>query len=180
MENPNLHPEVSHYKEFHTPPKMGISNFQVMRSPIIQVSMAQIAQKKILHMGNILHFYSPLLAGASVDYFRAYVLDLGDHHALEQLRRILCFLTSLKVFSVLLPPARDPSPLLLLPFTRLKVLELRICDLSTSAARGLLQLRQSLKKLICHNSTVSRQKLRRPPNSSHTTCAASTALQSPV
>ncbi|XP_019169518.1 PREDICTED: serine/threonine-protein kinase 11-interacting protein-like isoform X2 [Ipomoea nil] len=94
-----------------------------------------------------------LLAGAPVDYFRAYVSDLGDHRALEQLRRILCLLTSLKVFSVLPPPARDPSPLSLLPFTRLKVLELRGCDLSTSAARGLLQLRQSLEKLICHNST---------------------------
>nr|GME13451.1 serine/threonine-protein kinase 11-interacting protein-like isoform X1 [Ipomoea batatas] len=94
-----------------------------------------------------------LLAGAPVDYFRAYVSDLGDHRALEQLRRILCHLTSLKVFSVLPPPARDPSPLSLLPFTRLKVLELRGCDLSTSAAKGLLQLRQSLEKLICHNST---------------------------
>ncbi|XP_031129935.1 serine/threonine-protein kinase 11-interacting protein-like isoform X3 [Ipomoea triloba] len=95
-----------------------------------------------------------LLAGAPVDYFRAYVSDLGDHRALEQLRRILCHLTSLKVFSVLPPPARDPSPLSLLPFTRLKVLELRGCDLSTSAAKGLLQLRQSLEKLICHNSTL--------------------------
>ncbi|RAL41473.1 hypothetical protein DM860_010267 [Cuscuta australis] len=94
-----------------------------------------------------------LLAGAPVDYLRAYVSDLGDHRALEQLRRILCRIPSLKVVSVLPPPARDPSPLSLLPFTRLKVLELRGCDLSTSAARGLLELRHSLEKLICHNST---------------------------
>ncbi|KAL6001405.1 hypothetical protein ACLOJK_007139 [Asimina triloba] len=95
-----------------------------------------------------------LLAGAPVDYLRAYISDLGDHRALEHLRRILRLLTSLKVVSVLLPPARDPTPISLLPFGRLKVLELRGCDLSTSAARGLLELRHTLEKLICHNSTV--------------------------
>ncbi|CAL5445291.1 unnamed protein product [Camellia sinensis] len=94
-----------------------------------------------------------LLAGAPVDYLRSYVSDLGDHRALEQLRRILCLLTSLKVVSVFTPSARDPTPLSLLPFGRLKVLELRGCDLSTSAARGLLELRHTLEKLICHNST---------------------------
>ncbi|KAK4362062.1 hypothetical protein RND71_017303 [Anisodus tanguticus] len=94
-----------------------------------------------------------LLSGAPVDYLRAYVSDLGDHRALERLRRILRLLTSLKVVSVLPPPARDPTPLSLLPFGRLKVLELRGCDLSTSAARGLLELRHTLEKLICHNST---------------------------
>ncbi|XP_072991754.1 uncharacterized protein [Typha latifolia] len=94
-----------------------------------------------------------LLAGAPVDYLRAYVSDLGDHRALEQLRRILRLLTSLKVISVLPAPARDPTPLWLLPFGRLKVLELRGCDLSTSGAKGLLELRHTLEKLICHNST---------------------------
>ncbi|KAK6925362.1 Leucine-rich repeat [Dillenia turbinata] len=94
-----------------------------------------------------------LLAGAPVDYLRAYISDLGDHRAIEQLRRILRLLTSLKVVSVLPPPARDPTPLSLWPFERLKVLELRGCDLSTSAARGLLQLRHTLEKIICHNST---------------------------
>ncbi|KAL5751192.1 hypothetical protein ACOSP7_025795 [Xanthoceras sorbifolium] len=94
-----------------------------------------------------------LLAGAPVDYLRAYVSDLGDHRALEQLRRILRLLTSLKVVSALPPPARDPTPLSLLPFGRLKVLELRGCDLSTSAAKGLLELRHTLEKIICHNST---------------------------
>ncbi|KAI3746032.1 hypothetical protein L6452_08447 [Arctium lappa] len=95
-----------------------------------------------------------LLAGAPVDYLRAYVSDLGDHRALEQLRRILRILTSLKVISVLPPPScRDPTPVCLLPFGRLKVLELRGCDLSTSAARGLLELRHTLEKIICHNST---------------------------
>lgn len=96
-----------------------------------------------------------LLAGAPVDYLRAYVSDLGDHRALEQLRRILRLLTSLKVISVLPPPARDPTPVSLLPFGRLRVLELRGCDLSTSAAKGLLELRHTLEKLICHNSTVN-------------------------
>lgn len=96
-----------------------------------------------------------LLAGAPVDYLRAYVSDLGDHRSLEHLRRILGLLTSLKVISVLPPPARDPTPVSLLPFGRLKVLELRGCDLSTTAAKGLLELRHSLEKLICHNSTVS-------------------------
>ncbi|MQL76968.1 hypothetical protein Taro_009380 [Colocasia esculenta] len=94
-----------------------------------------------------------LRAGAPVDYLRAYVSDLGDHRALEQLRRILRLLPSLKVISVLPPPARDPTPLSLLPFGRLKVLELRGCDLSSSTARGLLELRHTLEKLICHNST---------------------------
>ncbi|PHU29788.1 Sumo-conjugating enzyme ubc9 [Capsicum chinense] len=93
------------------------------------------------------------IIGAPVDYLRAYVFDLGDHHALEKLRRILRLLTSLKVVSVLLAPARDPTPLSLLPFGRIKVLELRGCDLSISAARGLLELRHTLEKLICHNST---------------------------
>ncbi|KAF6140072.1 hypothetical protein GIB67_001813 [Kingdonia uniflora] len=94
-----------------------------------------------------------LLADAPVDYLRAYISDLGDHRALEQLRRILRLLTSLKVVSVFTPPARDPTPLSLLPFENLKVLELRGCDLSTSAAKGLLELRHTLEKIICHNST---------------------------
>ena len=96
-----------------------------------------------------------LISVAPVDYLRAYVSDLGDHRALEQLRRILCRLTSMKIVSVLPHPSRDPTPLSLLPFGRLKVLEIRGCDLSTSAAKGLLELRHTLEKLICHNSTVS-------------------------
>jgi len=102
-----------------------------------------------------LHEVENLLAGAPVDYLRAYVSDLGDHRALEQLRRILRLLTSLKIFSVLPHPIRDPTPLSFLPFGSLKVLELRDCDLSTSAAKGLLELRHTLEKIICHNSTVS-------------------------
>lgn len=101
-----------------------------------------------------LHELESLLAGAPVDYLRAYVSDLGDHRALEQLRRILRLLTSLKVVSVLSSPTRDPTPLSLLPFGRLKFLELRGCDLSTSAAKGLLELRHTLEKIICHNSIV--------------------------
>lgn len=96
-----------------------------------------------------------MLSGAPVDYLRAYVSDLGDYRALEQLRRILRILTSLKVVSTLPSPARDPTPLSLIPFGRLKVLELRRCDLSTSPAKGLLELRHTLEKIICHNSTVS-------------------------
>ena len=95
-----------------------------------------------------------LLTGAPVDYLRAYVSDLGDHRALEQLRRILRLLTSLKVISVLAPPFRDPTPLSLLPFGSLRVLELRGCDLSSSTVKGLLELRHTLEKLVCHNSTV--------------------------
>uniref|UniRef100_A0A1J3IFR5 Serine/threonine-protein kinase 11-interacting protein n=1 Tax=Noccaea caerulescens TaxID=107243 RepID=A0A1J3IFR5_NOCCA len=94
-----------------------------------------------------------MVTGAPVDYLRAYVSDLGDYRALEQLRRILRILTSLKVVSTLPWPARDPTPLSLIPFGRLKVLELRGCDLSTSPAKGLLELRHTLEKLICHNST---------------------------
>ncbi|KAF9606506.1 hypothetical protein IFM89_025854, partial [Coptis chinensis] len=74
----------------------------------------------------------------------------GDHNQIKILR----LLTSLKVVSVLPPPDRDPTPLSLLPFGRLKVLELRGCDLSTSPAKGLLQLRHTLEKLILHNSTL--------------------------
>jgi hypothetical protein len=91
---------------------------------------------------------------APVDYLRAYVADLGDHRALEKLRRVLRLLGSLQVVAVLPPPARDPTPITLLPFSKLKSLELRGCDLSTSAARGLLGLRPILEKLICHNSVV--------------------------
>lgn len=94
-----------------------------------------------------------LRTGAPVDYLRAYIADLGDHRALEQLRRVLRLLTSIKVVSVLPHPCRDPTPLSLLPFGRLRSLELRGCDLSTSAARGLLELRNTLEKIICHNST---------------------------
>ncbi|CAN7097798.1 unnamed protein product, partial [Brassica rapa subsp. narinosa] len=94
-----------------------------------------------------------MLSGAPVDYLRAYVSDLGDYRALEQLRRILRILTSVKVVSTLPSPARDPTPLSLIPFGRLKVLELRGCDLSTSPAKGLLELRHTLEKIICHNST---------------------------
>ncbi|CAK9215809.1 unnamed protein product [Sphagnum troendelagicum] len=93
-----------------------------------------------------------LRSGAPVDYLRAYVADLGDHRALEQLRRVLRLLGSLQVVAVLPPPARDPTPITLRPFSRLRSLELRGCDLSTSAARGLLELRPILEKLICHNS----------------------------
>ncbi|CAK7349562.1 unnamed protein product [Dovyalis caffra] len=94
-----------------------------------------------------------LLSGAPVDYLRAYISDLGDHRALEQLRRILRLLTELKIVSVLPPPTRDPTPVCLVPFGRLRVLELRGCDLSTSAAKGLLELRHTLEKIVCHNST---------------------------
>eukprot|EP01018_Ginkgo_biloba_P036997 Gb_29205 [translate_table: standard] len=94
-----------------------------------------------------------LRTGAPVDYLRAYIADLGDYRALEQLRRVLRLLTSLKVVSVLPHPFRDPTPLSLLPFGRLRFLELRGCDLSTSAARGLLELRHTLERIICHNST---------------------------
>ncbi|XP_010500387.1 PREDICTED: uncharacterized protein LOC104777771 isoform X2 [Camelina sativa] len=94
-----------------------------------------------------------MLSGAPVDYLRAYVSDLGDYRALEQLRRMLRILTSVKVVSTLPSPARDPTPLSLIPFGRLKVLELRSCDLSTSPAKGLLELRHTLEKIICHNST---------------------------
>ncbi|MCO5586491.1 hypothetical protein L7F22_040431 [Adiantum nelumboides] len=99
-----------------------------------------------------LHELERLRAGAPVDYLRAYISDLGDHRALEQLSRVLSLLTSVKVVSLLSSPARDPSPVTLSPFGRLKSLELRGCDLSTSAARGLLQLRPILERLICHNS----------------------------
>ncbi|CAN6445555.1 unnamed protein product [Victoria cruziana] len=37
-----------------------------------------------------------LLAAAPIDYLHAYVSNLEDHRALEQLRCILCLLTSLK------------------------------------------------------------------------------------
>ncbi|KAL3686101.1 hypothetical protein R1sor_004123 [Riccia sorocarpa] len=93
-----------------------------------------------------------LRAGAPVDYLRAYIADLGDHRALEQLRQVLRLLGCVKVVSMLPNPARDPSPITLLPFSRLKCLELRGCDLSTSSARGLLELRPILEKLICYNS----------------------------
>ncbi|KAJ6881739.1 hypothetical protein NC651_028367 [Populus alba x Populus x berolinensis] len=100
-----------------------------------------------------LHELENLLSGAPVDYLRAYVSDLGDHRALEQLRRILRLLTELKVVSVLPLPTRDPTPVCLVPFGRLRGLELRGCDLSTSAAKGLLELRHTLEKIVCHNST---------------------------
>ncbi|CAM6087660.1 unnamed protein product [Calypogeia fissa] len=93
-----------------------------------------------------------LRVGAPVDYLRAYVADLGDHRALEQLRRVLRLLSSVKVVAMVPAPSRDPTPITLLPFSRLRFLELRGCDLSTSAARGLLELRPILEKLVCFNS----------------------------
>lgn len=95
-----------------------------------------------------------LRAGAPVDYLRAYVADLGDHRALEQLRRVLQLLPSVKLVSLLPKEQRDPTPITLLPFAHLRCLELRGCDLSTSAARGLLELRSTLEKLVCYNSSV--------------------------
>ncbi|KAJ3702955.1 hypothetical protein LUZ61_006660 [Rhynchospora tenuis] len=94
-----------------------------------------------------------LLSVAPVDYLRSYVADLGDHRALEQLRRILGLLTSLKIVSNLGNNKRDPSPLSLVPFSRLRVLELRGCDLSRAEPKGLLELRHTLERLVCHNST---------------------------
>ena len=102
-----------------------------------------------------LHELERLRIGAPVDYLRAYISDLGDHRALEQLSRFLSLLPAVKVVSVLPSPKRDPCPLTLLPFGRLRSLEIRGCDLSTSPARGLLQLRPILERLICHNSAVS-------------------------
>ncbi|KAJ7538715.1 hypothetical protein O6H91_11G060300 [Diphasiastrum complanatum] len=93
-----------------------------------------------------------LRSSAPVDYLRAYVADLGDHRALELLRRVLRLLGAVKVVSVLQAPARDPTPINLLPCGRLRSLELRGCDLSTTAARGLLELRPVLEKLLCYNS----------------------------
>ncbi|CAH8355855.1 unnamed protein product [Eruca vesicaria subsp. sativa] len=78
-----------------------------------------------------------MLSGAPVDYLRAYVSDLGDYRALEQLRRILRILTSVKVVSTLPSPARDPTPLSLIPFGRLKdalrhVFASRIAEITNS------------------------------------------------
>jgi hypothetical protein len=96
-----------------------------------------------------------LRAGAPVDYLRAYVSDLGDHRVLEQLSRILSLLPAVKVVSALSSSlGRDPCPLTLSSFLKLRSLELRGCDLSTSPARGLLQLQPILEKLICHDSAV--------------------------
>ena len=93
-------------------------------------------------------------AGAPVDYLRAYIADLGDHRALEQIRRILRLLTSVKVVAT--GPGRDQAPLWHLPFLHLRVLELRGCDLSTSAARGLLDLQH----IVCYDYSVRSYHLR--------------------
>ena len=97
-------------------------------------------------------------AGAPVDYLRAYIADLGDHRALEQIRRILRLLTSVKVVAI--GPGRDQAPLWHLPFIHLHVLELRGCDLSTSAARGLLDLQHTLERLVCYDYSVRSYHLR--------------------
>mgnify|MGYP000025791833 CR=1 FL=1 len=102
-----------------------------------------------------LHELERLRIGAPVDYLRAYISDLGDHRALEQLSRILSLLPAVKIVSVLSSSCRDPCPLTLSPFLSLKSLELRGCDLSTSPARGLLQLRPILERFICQDSAVS-------------------------
>ncbi|GAB2225421.1 hypothetical protein Droror1_Dr00006213 [Drosera rotundifolia] len=98
-----------------------------------------------------------LISGAPVDYLRAYVSDLGDHRALERLRRIFWRVKGLKVLGVEgmggTGLRRDPTRVSVVRFGRLRVLELRGCDVSTSAAKGLLELRHCLEKLICHNST---------------------------
>eukprot|EP00252_Welwitschia_mirabilis_P019771 TRINITY_DN4673_c0_g1_i1.p1 TRINITY_DN4673_c0_g1~~TRINITY_DN4673_c0_g1_i1.p1 ORF type:complete len:281 (+),score=8.52 TRINITY_DN4673_c0_g1_i1:47-844(+) len=110
-----------------------------------------------LHYVNIrlekLRELEQLSEGAPVDYLRAYIAELGDYRALEHLRRLLQFIPSLKVVSVLRHPLRDPTPVCLSPFSRLRRLELRGCNLSASAARGLLELAHSLEELVCFNST---------------------------
>ncbi|KAI8528603.1 hypothetical protein RHMOL_Rhmol12G0160600 [Rhododendron molle] len=116
-----------------------------------------------------------LLAGAPVDYLRAYVSDLGDHRALEQLRRILRLLTSLKVVSVLPAPARDPTPVSLWPFGRLKdalrhIFVSRIAEIKDSphwnrlsfvscACNGLVLMDESLQLLpVVETLDLSRNK----------------------
>jgi hypothetical protein len=51
------------------------------------------------------------------DYLSTYVAELSDYRVLEQLRRIMRLLPSLKVVTT--GPGRDPAPLWLLPFARL-------------------------------------------------------------
>lgn len=97
-----------------------------------------------------------LRINAPVDYLRAYVTDLGDYRKLEKLRRFLLLLESVQVVS-LTKGVRDPTPINLLPFGRLRVLELRGCDLSTSFARGFIELRPHLEKIICVNSANALQ-----------------------
>ncbi|KAI4319230.1 hypothetical protein MLD38_032856 [Melastoma candidum] len=96
-----------------------------------------------------------LLSGAPVDYLRAYVSDLGDFRALEQLRRILRLVTEVKVVAVLRnSKGRDPTRVCLGGvFGWLRSLELRACDLSAAEAKGLLELRGTLERLVCYNST---------------------------
>eukprot|EP00897_Mesotaenium_endlicherianum_P003560 jgi/Mesen1/3231/ME000187S02394 len=92
-----------------------------------------------------------LRANAPVDYLRAYVSDLGDYHKLEKLRKFLKLLEAVKVVS-LTHVKPDLTPVSLLPFKGLRVLELRGCDLSRTQPRGLLHLRPQLEHLTVCNS----------------------------
>ncbi|KAI4341528.1 hypothetical protein MLD38_026241 [Melastoma candidum] len=96
-----------------------------------------------------------LLSGAPVDYLRAYVSELGDFRALEQLRRILRLVTEVKVVAVLRnSKGRDPTRVCLGGvFGWIRSLEFRGCDLSAAEAKGLLELRGTLERLVCYNST---------------------------
>lgn len=51
-------------------------------------------------------------------------------------------------------PLRDSAPLRLSMFSGLRHLEINGCDLSTAAAKGLLDLKPRLETLTCINSTV--------------------------
>eukprot|EP00898_Chlorokybus_atmophyticus_P006816 jgi/Chlat1/7135/Chrsp57S06814 len=88
---------------------------------------------------------------APVDYLRAYVSDLGDHRKLDNLRRFLAQINSLKLASSI-AQGRDPTRINLTLFKNLTSLEISKCNLSAAAPKGLLELRPQITKLAVYDS----------------------------
>ncbi|KAK9832497.1 hypothetical protein WJX81_002220 [Elliptochloris bilobata] len=96
-----------------------------------------------------------------VDYFRNCVTDIGDFKRLEKLAHVLQRVRHLRVFS-LGYKLRDPTRVVLAPFQALETLELRGCDLSTSAWQGASVVQATLRGLSCADSLEELQHLLAP------------------
>lgn len=88
-----------------------------------------------------------LRQSSPVEFFRGAFTDLDDYTRLQKLHHILTRTQSVRVIPTV-SHLRDPTRVNLLPFQALTRLELRGCDLSTSAWVGLANIQQ-VESLTC-------------------------------